>query len=212
MTVNDVCKACNEGWLDKEVEQPAETALMALMHGHPLEISSENARNLALWASKTAMVRGLMDRGQKVIPSSHYDYLMRNLAPSPGTYVWLAHIEYCSTVFTRHLRFGILPDNDTHRILVLPEDDQTGISLAHMTTFLLGHLGLYVVGVSEMTATEAIFTPELQTAWNAHPLLQIWPQVRFMDPNVPSFDWPCGQLTQERARSLSSFFVESIQG
>jgi hypothetical protein len=160
MKVNDVCKPCNEGWLEQKVETPAENAIIRLMNGLPLFINNANAK-IYLCGSKTAAVRALIDPGHRAIPPEHYNAIRIDLVPPPGTLVWLANIQYCSDMLTRHLR------------VALKDDDQLAL-VTHVTTFLLGNLGLYVMGASNPAQSEEVFH-ESQRRLAMAGALKIWP-------------------------------------
>ncbi len=186
MTVNEVCKSCNEGWLVKKVEDPAEQALVHLMLGRPLllgMLEKNTAKAIALWSSKTAAVRALVDKGQRAIPPEHYEIILHTLEPPPGTSVWLANIECCSDTFTRHFRFFVQLDFNL-------------AATAHFSTFLLGHLGIFVVGISEPSL--ATVFKETGAKLDAHNALRIWPEPQ-------SAIWPRSLISLQLAKELSTY-------
>jgi len=158
-TVTDICKTCNEGWLHDDVEVPAEESLFSLIQGVEIEIPLATATALALWAAKTAAVRGIMDPKPMAISPEHFSWIKDNLAPPPYTYVWLARSEYTPDSFTRHLKFGIA-SND-------------GLELGHMSTIVIGHLAFFVLGCG--SADSAIECSDTIRYLDNHPVFRIWP-------------------------------------
>jgi hypothetical protein len=172
-TVNDVCKQCNEGWLNKTVEQGAESALFPLILGEGLNLTLEQTAALALWAAKTAAVRALVDSQPRAIPPLHYEWLMQTHTPPPHTDVWLARSEFLSSTFTRHQRF-----------FFEVRADETSM---HLTTFIIGHVAFFVLGCGTEVGS-ALLEPVI-SEFDFHPILRLWPNGRVGDiSNLPFFN------------------------
>jgi hypothetical protein len=188
--VNDVCKVCNEGWLNLDVEGQAEEFLAAAMQGLFININADNSRKMALWAAKTAAVRALMDPLPRAIPPEHYAYIKQNLEPPPNTFVWLAHIQYASDPSMRHTRLGTTAD---------PGVAETK---SHFTSIIYGHMALYIIGASN---EEGLWIyEETISAIEQRDTLQLWP-VRH------SANWPGSQIPLDIVRELTTFIPPSDQ-
>jgi len=192
-TINDVCKECNEGWLEAKVEVPVENELEALIKGIPLNLSPPALLQICTWASKTAMVRARLDRQPYPIPAEHHKYLMENLAPPPGTYVWLAATEYEPNTYIRQYKFQIYNSGDP-------------IGVGHLTTIIIGHMGLFILG-SDGSSTNDVLQSAIKRI-ESYDLVRLHPS---------SFSGPWFRLQKmplDLAISLSStmeFLVNNFQ-
>lgn len=182
--VNDVCKTCNEGWLNHNVEMPAEGILALAMQGRPMRAMEADTRSLALWASKTSAVRALMDPLPRAIPPAHYAHIKDRLEPAPNTLIWLAHTEFCSTPFMRHTRLGTVGAGG--------QRDTT----SHFTSIVYGHMALFIVGASDQRGLWIY--ERTADAISALDTLQIWPT---METPV----WPINTIPLATIRQLTSF-------
>lgn len=187
LTVNRVCKPCNEGWLESKVEVPAEDIISFLMNGLPFAINADSARALATWAAKTAAVRSLMDPGKRMIPDEHFGFIMSELAPPPGTQVFLANTEFCGDTFTRH-----------HRMVF--NAGKADEAACHLTTIILGSMALYVLGVAGDENSQGL--QETAHRLEAHDTLRLWPR-------PVSARWPNGLLPFALAKEMSGIVIPS---
>ncbi|WP_394789093.1 hypothetical protein [Rhodoferax sp.] len=178
--VNEVCKPCNEGWLNLELEIPVEPVLVSLIHGKALRLEVNDLRLLSLWAAKTASIRALMVPGPRSIPPEHYRQMMDLREPPEGTHVWMANSVRDWSAFTRHAR------------IALPAGD--GTCSIHLSTIILGGLSFFVAGFHPSWSAELFDEMFLRLDSNA---LKIW-------PFPVSSDWPTGELTFEQALNLSN--------
>lgn len=158
-TVNDICKECNEGWLNLKVEIPSEQYLDPLVSGDPITTDVGLRQLVSLWAAKTAAVRGLLDPKPRGIPSEHYQWIMNELSPPPHTYVWLGKSEFNPFTMTRHLRFGGWTGENFSR--------------CHMSTFVIGYAALFILGCEDDFGEEIVRSTV--EALNSAQLVRLWP-------------------------------------
>lgn len=171
-TVNDVCKICNEGWMNVKVEIAAEKFLFPLILGNEIELSKEATDILALWAAKTAAVRSLIDAKPFAVPPEHFSWLKENLTPPPSTFIWLGRAEFTPYSWTRQRKF-ILQCNDNY-------------VRAHMTTIVIGHVAFYILGCGNNWGEEEFISTISDL--NGHPIFQIWPSTNATHFNkLPAF-------------------------
>jgi hypothetical protein len=185
--VNDICKKCNEGWLNNGVEVPAEKYIEPLSIGEPLLIDDAARLYISLWASKTAAVRGLMDPHPRGIPPEHYEWIMRELTPPPFTYVWMGKCLYNPNTQTRHSRFQVIDMHSGQR------------SPAHATTFAIGCLVLFVVGCGSDGGQS--FLAQKISALDSMQLLRLWPN------GYSSYTEQLPHLSAQDVYRISSIFV-----
>ncbi|WP_442542587.1 hypothetical protein ACSBOX_11590 [Arthrobacter sp. KN11-1C] len=96
MTVKNVCKTCNNGWMEG-LEQVAHRVLTPLILGEPGGIHQGDQGAVAAWLQKTALVAMLVssadDREQGYgLPPSEYEllYQLRNdKTPLPASMFWI---------------------------------------------------------------------------------------------------------------------------
>ncbi len=182
LTANDVCKPCNEGWLNTEVEVPAQDVLLSLMFGRQITLDKQAMKSVALWGAKTAVVRGLIDAGERVIPQHHYRYIKENLAPPPGTFVWAGFVDFDAKTFTRHLRFSLI------------EEGGTRTHFCHVTTLVLGNLALFVLGNSRPEDSHTL--QRVVRKLDSEQLVRVWPE-------SVTVNWPLVPMPLAWAYSLS---------
>lgn len=159
LTVNDVCKNCNEGWLNVKIELAVEKYLFALIVGTEIDLPKPASDLLALWAAKTAAVRGLMDSRPLAVPPEHFAWIKNNLTPPPFTYVWIGRCEFTPEGWTRHRR--------------LAAEHNKNVDFVHMTTLAIGHVVFYVLGCGGKMGLEMCAETIANLDW--HPIFQIWP-------------------------------------
>ncbi len=158
--VNDICEICNSGWLSKSIEIPSEKYIEAAILGTPIDTTVEARHFIALWAAKTAAVRGLMDQKPRGVPEEHYTWIKENLTPPPGTFVWLGKSQNTPLGFTRHLRFTLF--------------HPTGTSTHHHMSMLnIGYMILFVLGCTSEENVN-LFQKTINQL-DSEQLIRIWP-------------------------------------
>lgn len=162
--VNDVCKTCNEGWLEGRIEKPVGELLVHLALGCRAAIDRRSAILLAIWAAKTALVIALLERGKRVIPSAHYELMRSTLMVPPDTSIWLGTSSTDEFVVDRHLRFG------------------NGRLMGHQTTIAMRRTTFLISGFSENVQDADQVRSEL-IALEGTALARLW-------PNPQAFAWP----------------------
>lgn len=161
LEINEICKKCNEGWLN-DIEESSKDVLVDCAKGIRERLTQEDQHKLSVWAAKTAMVRALFDKGRRVIPSEHYVQLKDTQQPPYNTQVWVG---FCKDydIWTRHMRFHLFQDHGS-------------IVDCHFTTLVLGHFLLIIFGAScsqPWFSTDKISTC-LKEATNGR-IRKIWP-------------------------------------
>lgn len=161
--VNRVCKPCNEGWLDVEVDRKVESLLERLIVGaassiDTIVLGAGDQFRLALWATKTAATRYLLDLPLPVDGDKlRYAWMFEQRSPPPNTRVWLVHREPDPNISGRHLYFRFAG----------------GAGYIHEVCFNLKGIQVHVLdesAVGRMTLSEVSLHMQ---AWSA--VQQIWP-------------------------------------
>lgn len=133
LTVKRVCKKCNTGWMEREVEAPAQTLMPALIRGEPKVMDPDEQRVLARWAAKTAVMFQYVVTPPRPVPAGRRRALYTRFEPSGDTLVFLAARLPEAATFARH-----------HAYQLRPPDPTLGLEDAELVTFGIGHLVLQV--------------------------------------------------------------------
>jgi hypothetical protein len=133
-TVKKVCARCNNGWMS-ELEASAKEALEPLIIRQELAfISLRRQRQIALWATKTAM---MADQSQQapLLPSYQLRRMRTHRAIPGGTRVWLGSCGERDPLVTSHTVRSDLIDASA------PDSPQ---SVGFYCPMKIGHLCIYV--------------------------------------------------------------------
>ncbi|MDM5180604.1 hypothetical protein PO883_25820 [Massilia sp. DJPM01] len=165
-TINDVCKICNEGWLNVQVEQPVEKYLDCMVLGKDVKVDVEACALLSRWSAKTAAVRGLVDPPPYATTAEEFRWLMEELKPIPNTHIWLGRSEARTKTYVRHLKL-----KHVCSYVYMPRMPTT---YGHLTTIAIGNMVVFVLACS----STKMFN-ELQMTVNEFkkaPLKKIYPE------------------------------------
>jgi hypothetical protein len=89
-----VCRQCNTGWLNAEVENPAKPLLIPLIDGaYSGKLSSRDCHTIALWLFKTTLTLHSASQQERFIPAEHYATLYRYRAIPKDVVVTIAYHE-----------------------------------------------------------------------------------------------------------------------
>ncbi|EGR0802232.1 hypothetical protein EX462_11130 [Vibrio alginolyticus] len=175
-TINSICKVCNESWMN-DIENQVEECIVNLAYGRQFSGTIQDSNSLALWASKTALVRALKDTGNRVIPSDKYKWVEENLTPPADTYIWIFRAEPApDNFYDRNLRFQI------------KDDDVYG----QQTTFVLGELGIIILSFNrpmrkrDPQNIDSLLAPITD---NCH--IRLWPEPK-------QIEWPLAKVVPGR--------------
>lgn len=92
--VRKVCTDCNNGWMNRDVEQPIEDELLSMMTGGPASLTQDKTAGLALWAAKTAIVMSGVKHSEDALPLALRRTLMETLSPpTVGCMVLVGRVE-----------------------------------------------------------------------------------------------------------------------
>jgi hypothetical protein len=181
LQVNDVCKTCNEGWMET-LEVEAEEFLFPSFLGEKIQLPKNVTDIFALWAAKTAAVRGLVDSTTIAVPSEHFSWIKENLTPPPFTFIWLGNSESKPSSLTRQLTFML---QHSGKVIHL-----------HLTTIVIGDVAFFILGCGDKLGVDFCF-PTI-SFFNTQSLFQIWPTT-----NATHFK-DLAVLPVERIKELSS--------
>ena len=87
-----VCKQCNTGWMNEEMEKPAKPLLVPLVDGtYDGDISPEDCHIIALWLFKTALTLHSASQQERYVPTEHYATLYKRRAIPRGVVITIAY-------------------------------------------------------------------------------------------------------------------------
>ncbi len=177
LVTKSVCKVCNEGWLEREIETPARELATPLILGHePTLLDGVAQARLAAWAAKIAMLGRYAHEPSEPVADDWLEYLRDHFAAPPTWYVWT----------TGYSAERPITYENRDVTLRLP-DDPVG-SKGILMTIVIGHLALKVFGLRGGVPTNPPSTH----------LFRIWP------PASETVSWPPQYHLD--AASLDGFF------
>jgi hypothetical protein len=90
--VRCVCEQCNNGWMRRDIEEPAMPVVTALIEGRSMRLTPEEQAIVASWATLKAMVAEYDLNGHVVTHHMQRKYLMKHhRPPMEGWSVWIGH-------------------------------------------------------------------------------------------------------------------------
>ncbi len=191
MTVREVCKTCNEGWLNLEIEIPVQKTLVSLAKLENIYIDINETQKLAIWAAKTAAIRALIDSGERAIPKEHYYYIKEKKLPPPQTSIWISSCNEVLNTWTRHKRSLYECNGQEIR--------------THETTITIGCLVVHIFGMSHFDDKISFdFYDSLIESFFPNETIKIWPQIN-------EFLWPLKQIMNKaELENFSDFITKNL--
>lgn len=188
----EICAACNSKILNDKIEKPFEAVFREMREGRAVALDSDAVTHMATWAAKTAMTRELLDkgRGELSIPEWQYRWLHDHVSPPSTMLMYFGKAEYTPNAYSHHHRFRI--------------DPQVSETAAHVTTLVVGHFWVIVVGFAHEDGFDAFKDAMNEFYGQKHlrSLARFWPpetdEAGFLNPAAPQV-FPPGQ---EATRSL----------
>jgi hypothetical protein len=177
-TLNDVCKPCNEGWMD-ELEKSSRSTLSNLIQGSPRRLGYWRQALVATWACKTAMVWECLAGDHRAMPMTCLRELHRTQRPPATHQVWFGRYAGDDPHSFRHAAgrtFGQPDPQQIHGYLV-------AIGIGQLVFVIFGHR----FGHLEATPQNAL----------AHRLVQIWPPIHEVA------EWPPAQTLDDAGLSAT---------
>lgn len=166
MTVNKVCRICNNGWMSESLESPVKEILMALIEGRKIALNDEKKQLISLWSIKTALMIGLMDSEGDPAIMSHYEDIYKLKIPM-NTFIWLVNTSSgYSLVSTRHMRFT---SNESSHGNISQTD-----CIAYYTSINIGCLSIQILA-SKSKDLITDFNLELFNLYLSSCSGQLWP-------------------------------------
>jgi hypothetical protein len=157
VTVRRVCAACKKGWM-AQLEADSIPVLERLIGGLELQpVSPSDQRQIALWATKTAM---MIDQAQDgpLIPGQQLSRLRTHRAIPGGTRMWMGACKTLAPIVTSH----------TIKIELETIDDATAPRpQGFYAPMKLGHLCLYVYFPASdvVVVPPSLYRPSLARIW-----------------------------------------------
>ena len=191
-TLNDVCKPCNEGWMD-ELEKACQDILGHLIQGHARSVRFWRQSLIATWACKTAMVWECLAGEHRAMPMTALRELHVTQRPPAKHQVWFGQYSGDEPHSFRHAAgraFGEPDPEQGHGYLV-------AIGIGQLVFVVFGH------GFESISATP---TNELATR-----LVQVWPPVNEVAAFPPPEPLDDGGL-DATVRALGTFPGISLPG
>ena len=162
VTVNVVCKKCNEGWMH-DLEDAVRAFLEPVIRdGATTTFTPHQQTVLATWATKTAMVFEFAGKSVPFFTADERDDLRRRLFPPSYIMTWLAH--YSGPFMS--LSYGARMTFDEDRTMGIGPLQAQGAVIA------VGQLAFQVLGIHRPASGMA--TIPVHGEWDEK-LMRIWP-------------------------------------
>lgn len=160
----------------RALENECKGLLSPLILGEEAEFDADQARVVAAWAAKTAMVLEFTGSGRehptlRTVPSEHRTWLMERQEPPPHTRVWFAQYEERVTAEYWHSAMAILPRSELQAARPeLGNTHITGLALGKLFLLTLGTTVDYLARLGPPEVLEQAFTrlwpnPEAPVTW-----------------------------------------------
>lgn len=187
VTLNDVCKPCNEGWMER-LEAETRPILTPLIQGQDAVLAPNDQRTLAVWAVKTAMVFDLFTRAPEPFFNQSERIAMRDRRGTPPPEQLL--VSLASIRGATHVASGI-----DYRVMYAAShrpNDPPGA--AYCVTLSAGHAVFQVLAVRNFEDLRRVDPPFSVAAWNPAEARLIpatdasvhWPPLRILGPDAYS--------------------------
>ncbi len=177
-----VCKACNEGWLENDIEAPAREVATSLILGDRRVLRVDHQERLAAWAAKIAILGRYAHEPPEPVPDAWIQDLYLTHA-APPTWITLVgrYSEGATIAYSNH--------NMSSRP---PKADGSHATDGIFLTLVVGHLAIKVLGFANPTTIN----------YPADLVLPIWP-----DPDGDR-DWPpASQVTPESFGAFDWMYI-----
>jgi hypothetical protein len=190
LTVKRVCRECNHGWMEQDIESPNRPILTPMFLGKSCSLTPDEQEHVATWAVKTQMMAQYRHLPHRPVAREQLQWLYENVTVPPKSRVWLAGFagELSHRVWGRTHNFQLFAPQG-------PDLAASEIYDAEMMTLCVGHL---VFQVLKWTSPE----PQLDIAGLSDEttqfMLQIWPTSNLVLP------WP-PNVVLDTEESLSNF-------
>jgi hypothetical protein len=180
-TVKRVCRECNHGWMETDIEAPARPILTPMIQGRPSSLTPEEQQRVATWAVKTHMMAQYRHIPLRPVVEEQLRWLFEKRTPPPKSRVWITgyvgHLMHGA--WGRTFNFQMSPGKVTE---IAPAD----IVDAEMMTLCIGHLVLqsfkWAGAVEQFSLNFAgdinrFFTP----IWPRSSIVLTWPPTWTLD-------------------------------
>lgn len=190
-TARKVCKACNNGWIER-LEERIRAPLTKIMTGETIVLNTKLRRDFAAWFTLVTMMAEFSDPDTLAIPPADHRFMYDKGQPPPEWKIWIAR--YIGNQHHRWvLRHYGMQLADSPNVLVEPHKCDTQV-----TTFVIGQLCVHTFR-STVLGTPAGIDYEITD------MPRIWPLTR------TNLIWPCAKVLNDRGVAhLSKGIIDLI--
>lgn len=176
-TAKVVCKKCNETWMSDIESQHAKRVLTGLIDGKvDVPIGSPDARSIALFAFKTAVVLDHSQRSRQPFFSQRVRYAFKE------------HLQIPANVQMWMCGFGPRTRGEVHALYHSGRISPTNPIHFYVCTVAIGHFVSQVVVVKQIDSSGFFPRPGFEDI-----AVPLWPRVH------PNFVWPARDILQTEA-------------
>lgn len=184
LVMRRVCKVCNEGWMEQQLERPSQPILGPMLAGQAVTLDPAAQSLLAAWMAKTAMVYGYTTSPVMELAPDWLTHMYQRQRAPDTWHVWIATYIGSRPVFSHHADIT----------LSFP-DDSPGTPHGVLMTLVIGYVAFKVLGVYGGTPSDP--GPEV--------MARLWPP-----PDTPTdLSWPPpGYLDETPLPAFANLFLD----
>jgi hypothetical protein len=181
--LNDICRRCNSGWMER-IESATRPILTPPIQGTGVVLGAEDARGLAVWSLKTAMVIDLLTRSPDSFFTANERNAMRttaDLLPAGVLGIWMAAVDGVNHVASA-IDYRVAFSSST--------DTSAELGSGYCVTLSVGHVAFQVFAIRNFPDPRFTGLPFSEAVWEAAQLKLFpfdavevrWPPHRKLDP------------------------------
>ncbi len=177
-TVKRVCKSCNSGWMNSDIEVPARRWMSSLLMARTSILGADARRDIAAWTYKTTAMALFRTAGPSYSTAAHLSYLHQTHQAPEEAAVFLGHYGQPTEILIDGFsqRFDLAPATQAQ------SHNPHGALAGEILKLRMGPLFVMcLVGSAGQTFVKGA---AFQQGFDDR-LISIWPQRSIRDPSWP---------------------------
>ena len=198
-TVKRVCKSCNSGWMNSDIEVPARRWIGSMLMARSSILSADARRDIAAWTYKTTAMALFRTAGPSYSTAAHLSYLHQTHQAPEEAAVFLGHYGQPTEILIDGFcqRFDLAPAPQAE------SENAQGVLAGEIFKLRMGPLLIMcLVGSAGRTFVKGA---AFQEGFDDR-LISIWPQRSIRDPSWPP---PKSVRSDDEWKSLTLHFLQT---
>ena len=177
-TARKVCRACNNGWIER-LEEKIRDPLTKIMAGETIVLNTKLRRDFAAWFTLVTMMAEFMDPATMAIPRTDHQFMYENGRPPREWKMWIARYAGNRPDLWPMRQIGLQLLDSPDVLIETPKCD------TKVATFVLGQLCVH-------TFRSTVLGNRVGTDYVITDMPRIWPLTR------ANIHWPCTKVLSDR--------------